>query len=162
MQNVTGKVRLILFVLAVVSVRPARACICGQLGPKTEFKRVDAVFLGKVVAYDGRWATFEVLENFKGANVREIRVRTSEYGESCGYGWALQPNSDHLVFATITKTGDLHTSTCTRTWRREGSECDLRLLRRRAAWWRSKLSSFRILQRLGIHWNSCYPRVVSR
>ena len=154
-------VALLALVGLLLAAGPASACICPLLDPKSEFKRVDSVFLGKVIEYDGKWATFEVIRKFKGRDAGQIRVRTVPHGETCGYGWALATDSEHLVYAVIDDSGDLRTSTCTRTWKGSSSECDLRLLERRAAWWRSRLSSLRILKWLGVHWASCYPRLYS-
>ena len=131
----------------------AAACTCVMTDPKTAFKRSAMVFFGEVLAYDGVVARMRVVEGFKEAK-GTIEIFTGTDGAACGYGSALTAGSRHLIYANRVN-GRLETSVCTRTKPESVAECDLRYLRSRASWWRSPLSSLRVLDRLGVRREAC-------
>lgn len=150
--------RALLSLILLVAAGDVLACSCITRDPKTTFKNAAAVFLGEVVEYDGTVARLRVLEAFKNVGRDEVvEVRTGEDGASCGYGAALTPGSRHLLYA-YDAGGHLGVSICNRSRpEKEAAACDLPLLRSRAGWWRSPLSSFRLFEWLSIRWNPC-PR----
>lgn len=132
------------------------ACSCITTDPKTSFKRSAAVFTGEVISYDGRVAAMRVIEPFKGADrAATLEIVSGEDGAACGYGGVLTPGSRHLIYAYRETGGWLAVSLCSRSALGERSTCDLRYLRTRAGWWRSPLSSLRILQKLGVNREPC-------
>jgi hypothetical protein len=148
--------RLLAFMMVLAPFAPeAYACSCTTRdGPKGEFKAARAVFVGRVISYDGEKARFAVVRAFKNAERREISVASSPYGEACGYGLALRAGSEHLIYA-FGPTEDIETGTCTRTGPAAERACDRKYLIRRAWWWSNPLSSIRLMKWLGIRWKSC-------
>lgn len=132
------------------------ACSCLITDPKSAFKRSAAVFTGEVLAYDGRVASMRVVEPFKGPErAATVEIVSGEDGAACGYGSALTPGSRHLIYAYRETGGWLAVSLCSRSALEQQATCDLRYLRSRAGWWRSPLSSLRILQKLGVTREPC-------
>jgi hypothetical protein len=146
-------VRLLLLALLGAMAVDAAACTCVMAEPKTAFKRSATVFFGEVLSYDGAVARIRVVEGFKEAK-GTIEVFTGSDGAACGYGGALTAGSRHLIYANRVN-GRLETNVCTRTKPESGAACDLRYLRSRAVWWRSPLSSLRMLERLGVRREAC-------
>jgi hypothetical protein len=137
-------------VLTLAAAERAAACSCITSQPKTAFKQADAVFLGEVTSEADGVAAMRVLEWFKGPRTDTIEVNAMP-GSTCAYGM-LSPGSRHLVYAFGPA---MEISVCSRSIPVERAQCDLRFLRSRASWWRSPLSSVRVLQKLGIHRTAC-------
>jgi len=150
--------RIALAALLFGAASSALACSCVISDPKTSFKRADAVFVAEVVEYSEPTARLRVIERFKGAPSETIEIVTPESSAACGYGSALTPGSRHLFYALKHELMPyLEVSSCSRSQPVEHASCDLAFLRSRAAWWRSRLSSMRIFDRLGIRWDPCRP-----
>lgn len=148
--------RLAMLLALALSATSAIACSCVGGGPKTSFKWADAVFEAEVVEYDADTARLRPLRFFKGEPVEFIDVYTRDNSAACGYGEALTPGSRHLIYAAQHDTMPyLEVSLCGGSKPLERASCDLAYLRSRAAWWRSPLSSLRILERLGIRRDPC-------
>ena len=142
--------------IAVVALaQEALACVCMTPTPKDAFKGSGAVFVGQVLSYDGHVAMVQALEVFKGDVPSVSRVYTSDDGGICGYGSVLNVGSTHLFYTGQIKDGGVGVSSCGRTKPIERATCDLRLLRRRAWWWRSHVSSFRPAKWLHLFWPVC-------
>lgn len=145
--------RLLLIVMIATDLA---ACSCLVTDAKSSFKGSAAVFTGEVVSYDGRLATMRVIEAFKGVDrAANVEFVSGEDGAACGYGSALVPGSRHLIYAYRETGGWLAVSLCSRSGLEQHATCDLRFLRSRAWWWRSPLSSPRILRRLGVTREPC-------
>lgn len=143
--------RLLLAVLLLSAPQALRACTCLTPDPKTSFQSADAVFLGEVLEYENNRARMRPLERFKGADGEVVEFTTADSGTTCGYGGALARGSRHLIYA---RDGE-EVSLCSRSRPEELAACDLKYLRSRAAWWRSPLSSLRLLRWLGRHSDPC-------
>jgi hypothetical protein len=137
--------RLLLMFALLLAPAPLYACTCITVPPKTAFKQAEAVFLGEVLSYEDTVARMRVVEWFKGPK-ENVEVTTGRDSASCGYG-GLAVGSRHLVYAQRFE-GQLLVSLCSRSRAETHAACDLRYLRSRSAWWRSPLSSIRILSRI--------------
>ena len=149
-----SKALMTLYVLLAIA-RSVTACVCVTGSPKDDLKRATIVFVGEVLSYDGRNGSVRTIEVFKGHLGSVVSVLTGPYGESCGYGSFMRQNSRHLFYATASQNGAFAISTCGRTRPVEFAECDLRLLRKRARWWSSRISSFRVAKWLHLFWPVC-------
>jgi len=110
------------FLVIVFSSQKAFACSClGRNTPVTEYKQVDAVFVGTVSKLGRRDSTFSDLrasftisEGLKGAGSENIDVYTSSQGTACGFPF--EEGSTYLVYAhRDPQTKELSTSICGRT-----------------------------------------------
>jgi hypothetical protein len=149
--------RLALLVLFAVLSAPhaLQACMCIHASPKGEFKRSSAVFAGEVLSWswDDNRARMRVIERFKGAEGDVVDVHTEG---GCAYTALQASGSRHLIYAYAREDGHLSTSVCSGSHDMRKAQCDLRLLRRHAAWWRSPLSSLRIIHWMRIfRWQAC-------
>ena len=140
--------------LMLLAAPAACACTCIEWEMKGAFKEAEAVFLGEVVSYEGGIARMRPIERFKGAREEIVEFGAAEDGASCGYVAALTPGSRHLIYLYRWQ-GRLAASTCFRSRPESHAACDLRYLRSQAAWWRSPLSSVRILKWLGLARSKC-------
>jgi len=147
--------RTLLSSMALVIAIDAAACVCLFSDPKTAFKQSHVVFLGEVIA-DGDVTRMRVLETFKGTDAETIDVSTLRM-TSCAYAGETAPGSRHLIYGWRDENGQLSASACSRSAPEARAACDLRYLRSRAWWWRSPLSSFRVLRLLRIRRNPCAP-----
>jgi hypothetical protein len=139
-------------VFAAVLAPAAFACSCITPPPKDAFKSARAVFLGKVLSYDGAVATFEVLRNFKGAPGETFQALTSS--TACGYGQRFDFAKEHLIYAQDFGSG-IEIDLCGRSAAVHDAGCDLAYLKSRAAWWRSPVSSLRLLSWSRVYWRAC-------
>jgi len=119
---------------------PAWACSCMGTGPVCyAYWQSPTIFRGKVLertllpgqqslsSFQGGWSHFEVRfsvsEMLRGKPERETVVMTNEGGSACGFPF--QDGEEYLVFAYSNQaTGELWTSTCTRTHKIEASKVD--------------------------------------
>ena len=145
--------QVLLLLGAFLFATSAYGCMCVVLVPKQAFKSADTVVVGEVVDYNGTVATIRVLEWFKGS--KEKTLHMSNYGGSCGYGYALSEGSTHLLFGYKSEAGSLSVSSCGGTAAISEAGCHLRYFRSRAWWWRTRLGSGRLLSNLNISWNPC-------
>jgi hypothetical protein len=139
-------VRLTALLFAIAMTTEVAACTCLFDEPKSAFKKATGVFLGEVIEYDGTTAKLRVIESYKGREGPVAEVITTTDSAMCGYS-GLTPGSRHLIYL-YPETREV--SICGRSKPEDRAACDLRYLRSRAAWWRSPLSSIRILQWLGL------------
>ena len=149
-----GRINALLLSLAILAAVDAAACVCIDLGPKTSFKGATVVFLGEVVEDSNGVIRLRVLERFKGAAGESVEVSTLRE-TSCSYGGATPPGSRHLIYGWREEGGMLSAGQCSRSAPEARAACDLRYLRSRAWWWRSPLSSLRLLTRLRVRWDAC-------
>jgi hypothetical protein len=159
MANMTSRPRAFLLTLtlffALGSAAELQACSCVVGSPKSAFQGSDDVFLGEVLDSDGFTARMRPIESFKGARHGIVKIVTDPEGSACGYGWALEVGSRHLIYGYRETVDDVRVSLCSRTAREESAACDLSLLRSRARWWKTRLSSVRLFQWIHIRWRSC-------
>lgn len=127
-----------------VIVAPCVACECFTLPTKQAFQGSGAVFVGEPVATDGYGLThLRVIEAFRGVRVGDVVPVLWFEGSNCAY-WALEQFSTrHLVFG-YWDDNLLHTHLCSRSRPIAQADCELRLLRNRAWWWRFPLSRLRL------------------
>src|SRR5204862_1834029 len=111
---------------AALAARPAYACTCMQSGPACEeFWKVDAVFVGRVLAIDAttaddersvpqrkRLVHFEVIEPYRNAAPLQEDVLTGMGGGDCGYDFKV--DETYIVYA-YRSGGRLTTGICSRT-----------------------------------------------
>ena len=141
----------LLLVLLLWAPQALRACTCVTPDAKTSFKSAEAVFLGEVVEYENNRARLRPIERFKGAGGEVVEFTTSDSGTTCGYAGLLATGSRHLIYV---REGE-EVGLCSRSRPEEPAACDLKYLRSRAAWWRSPLSSLRVLRWLGRRDDPC-------
>ncbi len=79
--------------------------------------------------------TLEVLEQFKGEPVDHVTLDASS---SCSFS-KFAFGATYLVEATPNGAGALHAYLCSHTQRVDQESRDLDVVRRRAAWWKSRL-----------------------
>jgi hypothetical protein len=129
-------------VLCIGTLTTVFGCSCAVGNAKTAFKRSTAVFLGEIVTTDDEArTTYRVIERFKGPRLSLLQVNGCR--GLCSYGCGGAAGSRHVIYAF--GSDQLITSMCTRSSPESDSRSDLALLRRRAAWWRSPLSSLRLI-----------------
>jgi|SRR5687768_527581 len=121
----------------------AFACSCAGLDAKTTFKLSTEVFVGEVVETTSKEVTFRVVRRFKGGSSPVVRVLTC--ADMCAYTCGPPLGSRHIIYAQ-SSDGRLRTSICTRSSPELAPHSDLRILRRRACWWRSPVSSLRVIR----------------
>ena len=124
----------------------AFACSCAGVKAKTTFKSSTAVFLGEIIATepDGP-TTFRVHESFKGPASSVLRVNGCAAG-MCSYACHgdTSVGTLHVIYAYGSRE-QLKTSMCNRNMNAHHPLSDLSILRHRAAWWRSPISSLRVI-----------------
>jgi hypothetical protein len=133
------------FVVVVASTLLTQAvlaeCDCAGVSLKESFKCHDAVFVGRIVSGNVFPVSAEVavLEVFKGRLPDTIEV-----GANFGCHVSLAEGGTYLFEAFKGEDGGLQTSQCsfTRLVEEPGTLEQLRLIRRRAWWWRSFLSGW--------------------
>ena len=126
-----------LIVAWTIGAERVYGCECAPPYPKLAFKGSIAVFYGEVVDASHAEVVYRVIEHFKDSNTQLIRVN-GERG-MCSYLGAVL-GSRHLIWA-YGEPNHLQTGLCTRSRAERYAESDLKLLRHRAWWWRSPLSS---------------------
>ena len=122
--------------LVAISAKSVLACSCAPPpAPKDALKSAQAVFLGKVIKiekigkrqFGALTVTFEVSTNYKGVKTKQVEVRTSSSGASCGYGFA--KGSSYLVYCYSTDKGKtLSTGLCTRTCPKKNAQADIKAI----------------------------------
>ena len=123
--------------LVIATIAATAECLTPPI--KRELKYSRSVFVGRMVLSSSAGITFEVVEPFKGA-VRGQRIAAYPDLGFDGYDpRSLTAGSLHLVFARF--DGEhLIFGRCSNGSRFEASDAKIRLLRRRAWWWRLPLS----------------------
>ena len=103
----------------------ARSCTCIPPQPPPQaFAEVDAVFTGKVTAFEElessqfpdfrlRLAHVEVIKIWKGNHSSADSVFTALHSAACGYDFLV--GEEYLIYAYEDQDGTLHTTICTRT-----------------------------------------------
>lgn len=147
--------RTFFLMLLLTLAADAAACSCVVRDPKTVFKNADAVFIGEVISeHETGDVLVRVVERFKGpATGEEVDLRMYRMS-SCAYPGETPPGSRHLIYG-FEDNLLLGAGQCSRSAPEGRAACDLRYLRSRAGWWRSPLSSFRLLSWLGIRRDPC-------
>ena len=116
-------------------------CDCAAVSLKESFKCHDAVFVGRIVSGDVFPVSAEVavLEVFKGRLPATIEVSAN-----FGCHVTLAEGGTYLFEVFKGEDGGLQTSQCsfTRPLEEPGVNEQLRVIRRRAWWWRSFLSGW--------------------
>jgi hypothetical protein len=148
------RMNALLFSVVILAAVDAAGCVCVGFAPKTAFKGADVVFLGEVLEDGNDVIRLRVVDRYKGPAEENLEVSLLR-DTSCSYGGATPPGSRHLIYAWRDENGMLTASQCSRSGPEARRACDLRYLRSRAWWWRSPLSSLRILQRLGVNRQPC-------
>ncbi|NUO79714.1 T9SS type A sorting domain-containing protein [candidate division KSB1 bacterium] len=117
-----------------VPQREAAACSCLPFPPPAEaVAKADAVFLGKVLAFDEiagqsrRLAHLEVIKIWKGRPNEADRVTTALNEAACGFDFVV--GKTYLVYANKDENGGLYTHLCTRTQPENLAQSDLNYLR---------------------------------
>lgn len=118
----------------IVPLREASACSCLPWPPPAQaVAQVDAVFLGKVLAFNEiagqqrRLAHIEVLKIWKGRAQEADSVTTALNEAACGYDFEI--GKTYLVYAHKDENGGLYTHLCTRTRPESQAQSDLDYLR---------------------------------
>lgn len=149
-----GRTNALLLSLVILTAMDAAGCICARVGQKTAFKGADAVFLGEVLE-DGLYVIrARVVDHYKGAAGKNMEVSMVR-DVACEYAGATPRGSRHLIYASRREDGLYSVSQCTGSAPESQAACALGNLRFRAWWWRSSLSSPRLLERLGVGWKAC-------
>jgi hypothetical protein len=108
-------VTIILLFSQLISIALGCSCI-GTVSVKDEFKRVNAVFLGKVIQVTTKnlekEVIFYVFNAWKGIWSRWVRVKTCENSACCGIDF--QKGYTYLVYAQNV-SGKLNANLCSRT-----------------------------------------------
>ena len=103
-----------------------------NLSVKDELKRVDAVFLGKVLQVQTvgmeKIVLFYVFNSWKGIWSRWVRIRTCENTACCGFDF--QKGFTYLVYAHMESDNKLHVSLCSRTTDISNAGEDINILSR--------------------------------
>ena len=147
----TWPVFLILLLLGLPS--SSSACVCVTLEQKSHFQASQLVFVGQLIerSADGGYVLL-VTESFKGTKEGE-RVTIEGWDYLCGEYPEEDDRRSFLVFAAPTADSGIWARTCspTRLATHSWAECDIKLLRRRAAWWKFPLSRLRLVRWLGVY-----------
>jgi hypothetical protein len=121
---------LILFIVIPLLINLTHSCSClPQLSVEDEFKRVDEVFLGKVLQVQTvgieKIVLFYVFNSWKGIWSKWVRIRTCENTGCCGFDF--QTGFTYLVYAQI-ESQKLHVSVCSRTTDISNAREDINIL----------------------------------
>jgi hypothetical protein len=123
---------ILLFLLAPAAFGCA---VCVSKPLKIGFQDSELFFIGTVTQRQQWSVTFRVQEQFKGKPVAEVTLRTSN---SCSMT-RFTVGVSYLVEATPMDDG-LHAELCSHTQSVETGNRTVAVVRRRAAWWHSRLS----------------------
>jgi Uri superfamily endonuclease len=137
----------LLFCVAFLGPQAFGCSVCASKPLKFAFQDSKLFFVGEVKQQQQWNVTFHVLEQFAGDNVSEVTLDTSN---SCSMS-NFSVGVTYLVEATETQHG-LHAYLCSHTQAVEKDTRELRVVRRRAAWWRcplSRVSLYRLRRLLG-------------
>lgn len=113
---------LVLALFLLIPTIQAFACSCSSPDIKTSFDSAETIFVGNVKAIEetGKTnsfgekniiVTFEVINNFKGNSLGEIKLNTILNQMSCDGYW-FKNQEKYLVYAYLTDEGTLSTSFC--------------------------------------------------
>lgn len=127
-------VSVLLIIVMIAAVSPARACSCAQAPPPAEaFLQADAVLLGKVTSIQEgpgpRYITakIRVIQAWKGQKGFTAKIlTTSDRGAMCGFNF--QSGKTYLIYAYKNPEGQLETNNCTRSVLQEGAREDFAFL----------------------------------
>ena len=105
----------------VISLTPTAAstCSCAAAGSSCEAAwQADAVFIGRVVSIEAstsgrRSVQLSVTETFRGPHLPQVTLVTGSGGPDCGYPF--RTGESYVVYAYRSPTGQLSTSSCSRT-----------------------------------------------
>jgi hypothetical protein len=125
---------LIFLLLLAPNVLACSVCVRQPL--KFAFQDSKVFFLGTVADRSPGKVTFQVREQFAGAPTNQVTLATYS---SCSVSEFLSGVS-YLVEATDDGEGGLYAYLCSHTQVVHGENPELQLVRRRANWWKSRLS----------------------
>lgn len=113
----------------------AMACSCAPVSVSDSYKKMDAIFEGKVISVKGKtgssWSPKMVMlhvnEKFKGLGPeRKVIIGTAAISASCGSHF--EAGKAYLVYAYRNIDGTLETNLCTRTRQLSEAKADILVL----------------------------------
>lgn len=125
----------LLFAILLVAAEAHACSVCVSKPLKFAFQDSSLFFVGTVTERREWDVTFKVEEQFVGAPAEEVTLQTSN---SCSMS-QFSHGQTYLVEATETGQG-LHAYLCSHTQQLIGNSRKFQLVKRRATWWKSRLS----------------------
>lgn len=135
---------VLLFLLAPAAFGCA---VCVGKPLKIAFQDSELFFIGTVVTRQPWSVTFRVQEQFKGKPVAEVTLQTSNSCSMSGFAVGVS----YLVEATPTE-GGLQAYCGSHTQEVRAGSRDVAVVRRRAAWWHSRLSRISLYRFRDLLW----------
>ncbi len=126
----------VVVIALVLSARSALGCICVSQTPKQAFKSADVVVVGEITAHESGTLTLHVTEHFKGRVANTMTIATERF-ENCVGNMGMDVGASYVMYASVIESvPGFVVDSCSRTGPTSRFEADIRLLRRRAWWWR--------------------------